>query len=101
MEEKRGQSTIERVFLHVIQAVTVTGILGGYVALTQLKTSNAVLQTQMENLTTRIDDFKTLSADRYTASQAIKDLAPLIETNRDHESRIRHLERQIISGEKQ
>ena len=96
MEEKRGQSTIERVFLHVIQAVTVTGILGGYVALTQLKTSNAVLQTQMENLTIRIDDFKDASRDRYTASDSIRDLRPLISTSKDHEIRIRQLEQRVM-----
>lgn len=109
MENKRGQTTMERIFLHIIQAVTVTGIIGVGIGLTQLKVSNAVMQSelhtsnknvqfQLKNLTDRINEFKQISADRYTASQAIKDLAPIMERARDHEERIRGLEHKFMEG---
>jgi Tfp pilus assembly protein PilN len=83
---------MERILLHVVQAITVVGIVGGYVSLSELKTSNAVLQTQVESLTERMDDLRSFAGDKYTARQAARDIAPLLEKVSDHEARIRKLE---------
>lgn len=91
--EGRGQTGLERVVLHVVQALTVAGIVGGYVSLTSLQTSFAVIENKMENLSIRLDDFKDLTSDRYTISQAEHDLRPILEKISDHEKRLRSLER--------
>jgi hypothetical protein len=90
--EPRGQSPVERILLHIVQVITVTGIIGGYAAITGLKTDTAVLGTQLDALTDRLDDFRALSGDRYTATQAIRDIKPLVDRVSDHEARLRQLE---------
>nr|WP_321445689.1 hypothetical protein [uncultured Cohaesibacter sp.] len=52
---------IERTVVHIVRTTTVAGIIGGYVAVSDLKTSNAVLESQISALTVRIDDLKSLS----------------------------------------
>ena len=92
-DESRGQSSVERILLHVVQAVTVAGIIGGYVAMSDLKTSTAVLQSELRSLSERLDDFRALSGDRYTATQAARDIKPLFERIADFEIRLRNLEK--------
>lgn len=84
--------TIERTVVHIVRTTTVAGIIGGYVALSDLKTSNAVLESQINALTVRIDDLKSLTSDRYTGSQALRDLQPVQERILDHEKRLRLIE---------
>jgi hypothetical protein len=90
---QRGQLPIERFLLHVVQAITVAGIIGGYVVLSDLRTSTAVLQTQIISLSQRVDDFRAMASDRYTSTEAERDRKPMLEVLSDHETRIRALER--------
>ncbi|MEH6524399.1 hypothetical protein [Sulfitobacter sp.] len=87
---------MERILLHIVQGVTVVGIVGGYVSMAELKTSNAVLQIELRALTDRLDDFRALSGDRYTSTQAQRDIKPIIDRMSDHEARLRQLERHSI-----
>ena len=83
---------MERIVLHAVQAITVAGIIGGYVSISDLKTSNAVLRVELQGLSARLEDFRSLASDRYTSTQAQRDIKPLIERVADHEARIRTLE---------
>ena len=91
-DRKQGQTALERIVLHVVQAVTVAGIIGGYMAVSELKTSNAVLRVELQGLSARLEDFRSLVDDRYTSSQAQRDIKPLIERVADHEARLRTIE---------
>jgi hypothetical protein len=95
-EKPRGQTPLERILLHIVQGVTVIGIVGGYVSMSDLKTSNAVLQIELRALTDRLDDFRDLSGDRYTLTQAQRDIKPIMDAMSDHEARLRQLERHSI-----
>ena len=92
----RGQTGLERVLLHIVQVVTVTGIIGGYVAMGELRTSNAVLQSEFRALSERLEDFRTSFSNAYTERQAQSDLAPIYARQVDHEARLRALEKAII-----
>lgn len=92
-ETPRGQTALERIVLHAVQAVTVAGIIGGYLAVSDLRTSNAVLQVEVKGLSDRLEDFRDLVDDRYTARQAQRDFKPLIERVADHEARLRTIEK--------
>ncbi len=94
----RGQTPFERVTMHVVQGLTVAGIVGGYMAFSNLQASTAVMQTKIEHLTVRIDDFRQLADDRYTSTQATRDIKPIIDRLVDHESRLRVLEKEVSSS---
>lgn len=89
---------MERMLLHVVQAITIAGIVGGYVAVGDLKTQTAVLQSKVEAMSIRLQDFRGAADDRYTGSQARRDMAPLLEKLSDHEERIRDIERRYNGG---
>lgn len=89
----RGSTQIERWFDHVVRALTVTAIVGGAYTLAGLQTQVAVLSTEVNALSQRMDDMRAASSDRYTATQARRDFVPIQDRINDHESRIRDLER--------
>ena len=91
----RGSTSSERVFDHVLRGVTLAAIIGGAVTLTNLSTEVAVLGTQISAVQERIADMRASSADGYTATEARRDLQPLLESIADHEARVRLLERQL------
>lgn len=98
-EPHRGSSRIERVVQHIVQALTVIAIAGGfsgYFAL--LKTMSdvqkdaAVMLEKIVNLETRMNEFRDAARDRYTATEAARDLANIRNILQDHENRIRKIE---------
>lgn len=89
----RGSLPIERLFDHIVRAVTVAAIIGGAVMLSNLSRDQAVIQADIRALASRVEDLRILTADRYTQSEAESDLRVLREEMRDHEARIRALER--------
>lgn len=92
-----GAGIADRTLGYIVKTVTVTGIIGGYVALSDLKASNAALEAEIRALTVRIDDLKSLTSDRYTGSQALRDLQPLQERIVDHEKRLRLIEQRRLN----
>lgn len=96
----RGSTPLERVVQHVIQALCVAAILGGFYILSELRSSNAVIRTELQTLKQQLADIKVASADRYTASQAQSDLSYLRERLQDHEDRVRSLEKSIMQQDR-
>ena len=83
---------LEKWWQHVIQALTVMSIVWFAVNITDLKTSSAILDVKLDTLQTRVSDFSSRTADRYTRTEAMEDLARLIERHTDFEQRLRKLE---------
>jgi hypothetical protein len=88
----RGSTQIERWVQHVLQALTVASIIGGFVLLSDLRTSNAVIVERLDQQGKRLDDFKAFMSDRYTGADAARDIQPILSELSDHEDRIRRLE---------
>ena len=92
MSGERGQTGFERSLQHVLQAVTVAAIIGGAVLLSEVRTSTAVIEQKVIEVKDQISKIESITADRYTATQA-REAAIIINRNmNDHENRIRKLE---------
>ena len=92
MSGERGQTGFERSLQHVLQAVTVAAIIGGAVLLSEVRTSTAVIEQKVIEVKDQISKIESITADRYTATQA-REAAIVINRNMmDHENRIRKLE---------
>lgn len=89
----RGSLPIERWFDHVVRALTVAAIVWGFVTISDLRTEQAVMTTQLIGMNDRLSDLRAASLDRYTSGDARRDLSPLIDRLSDHEGRLRILER--------
>lgn len=88
----RGSSPIERAVQHVIQVISVAAILGGFYVLQELRTSNAVIQVELQSVKSRLDDLKPLVTGNYTDAEAQRDQTIFERALEDHEDRIRTLE---------
>lgn len=91
--EERGSSQLERRFQNVVQSVLVAAIIGGGVVMMEVRTEVAVTQNDIRTMSIRLNDFRSLAADRYTASQAATTNRPIITDLADHEARLRVLEK--------
>jgi TolA-binding protein len=94
--QQRGSSQVERWFDHVVRGLTVIAIVAGFTAVTGMRTQLAVMSTQMQSMNERINDMRANSSDRYTASEARRELTPIIDRIADHEGRLRVLERGTV-----
>lgn len=98
-DSTRGQTPFERYVMHVVQAISIAAILGVIALLWDMRQvmsdqerELAVANAQLVQVNERIEDFRAFMADRYTASQADRDLTPIRRELSDHEARIRALE---------
>ena len=110
MDDKRGQTSLERMVTHIVQAVLIAAVIGGAVLLIDLKESMAVTQTEMKasaaltqaemkSMSTRFADFKILMSDRYTSAQAAAANAIIQKELNDHEVRLRNVEQRLNENE--
>lgn len=100
MANNSENTSVERWAQHVIQAITVAAVIWFGVTLTQLKTSDAITQVKLDTLQARIGDFQNRTADRYTKTDATRDLKRVVERLADFEQRIRKLESNRILQDK-
>lgn len=92
-EGERGSTKLERSFATVVQVITVTAIIGGTALMFEMKTTVAVILERVSNMQVRLDDFRSFSVDRYTATEAEKEISPIVTRQKDFEERLRKLER--------
>lgn len=88
----RGSTPTERWIQHFIQGISLAAVIGGGALLWDLKTSNAIIQTELKNMSQRMEDFKLFMSDRYTSTDAEREHLIIERELQDHESRIRKLE---------
>ena len=91
-QEHRGSSPAERWFDHVVRALTVAAIISSAVWLTDMRSQIVGIQKDLGYLTQQIGELKGLTDDRYTGTQARRDLQRVIDALGDHETRLRALE---------
>lgn len=92
-DDHRGSTRGERMYDHITRAVTVAALLWMGSASLNTQKHVAVIQTEIKGIYKLIGSFDTLSSDRYTGSDARRELAPLVTKLEDHEQRLRRLER--------
>lgn len=92
--EVRGQGPLERGFLHVMQGITLIAFAAAGGMLINLSGDLREVRVELRQLNERIVDFRRLAEDRYTTTQAIRDLGAIDKILEDHEERIRALETQ-------
>ena len=76
-----------------MRVVTVAAIIGGFVAVTEMRTQISLNGLQLEIMNRQFNEFKIAVSDRYTANDALRDFAPVHDRLRDHEDRLRLIER--------
>lgn len=87
-----GSTPVDRWVQRLIHGISLAAILAGGSLLWDMKTSNLIIQNDLRAMTERLDDFKLFMGDRYTSSDARRDLTILEKELKDHEDRIRKLE---------
>jgi hypothetical protein len=99
-QQLRGQSTLERWVQHIMQALTIAAILGGYqyaidlqLSLFEMKTSMAVQKAEMISVREKLIDIKVLGVAAYSNAEARAAHQSMYDIFADHENRIRLLER--------
>ncbi|MCB1454034.1 MAG: hypothetical protein KDJ43_10335 [Rhizobiaceae bacterium] len=90
--DRRGSSTAERWFDHAVRVMTVAAILSGATWLLDMRTSVAVIHSEIGQLRNQLGKLEGLSSDRYTGTEARRDLARVQDMISDHEARLRSLE---------
>lgn len=90
---QRGSTQVERWIDHIVRAVTVVAIIGGFNMFSSMRTDLAVFATELRAVSARLDDMRDAAQDRYTGSDARRDITPLLDRLNDHEGRLRALER--------
>ena len=93
VQNGRGSTPMERWFDHIVRAITVAAIIGGTAMLLDMRGTQQIILERIGNNTERISDLRGLAADRYTNTDALRDLSSIREELRDHETRLRALER--------
>ena len=90
---ERGSTRVERWFQHVVQALTVMAIAGGTYSISEMRRESAVITEKLANVERRFDELRDSVKDRYTATDAKRDIQPIRDKLLDHEARLRALER--------
>lgn len=95
-DETRGSSKNERLYDHVVRAITVAGVIGGVIGFFDLREELAVQGALIQQSAERISDLRAAATDRYTGEDARRDLGDLRERLSDHENRLRTIERNML-----
>lgn len=89
----RGSSLLERTVQHVFQGILIIFLVWIASTVSELRTITAVTSVEVFNLQSQLTTFKDGMVDRYTGSQAVKDIRRMDQVNTDQELRLRALEK--------